>query len=82
MNFSILCLQIKKIYNYYDYEIIMMITFNIFMTLKLFIYLFVLAALGLSCCAQAFSRGGEQGLLLIVAHGLLTAVASLVEHRL
>lgn len=52
------------------------------MTLKLFIYLFVLAALGLSCCAQAFSRGGELGLLRIVAHGLLTAVASLADYWL
>lgn len=52
------------------------------MTLTLFVYLFVLAALGLSCCAQAFSRGGEQGLLLIVMLGLLTVVASLEEHRL
>ena len=53
------------------------------MTLQSFIYLFVLAALGLSCYSQAFSSGGEQDLLLIVVHGLLTAVASLiVEHRL
>ena len=32
--------------------------------------------LGLSCCAQAFSRCSEQGLLFIVARGLLIAVAS------
>ena len=45
-------------------------------------YLF-LAALGLRCCAQAFSSYGEQGLLFIVVRGLLTAVASLVaEHGL
>ena len=42
----------------------------------LFIYLF-LAALGLHYCAQAFSCG-EQGLLLVVVHGLLIVVASLV----
>ena len=42
---------------------------------KLFIYLF-LAALGLRCCAWAFSSCGERGLLFI-------AVASLVaEHGL
>ena len=48
----------------------------------LFIYLF-LAALGLRCCARAFSNCGEQGLLFIAAHGLPIAVASLVaEHGL
>ena len=45
-------------------------------------YLF-LAALGLHCCEWAFSSCGEQGLLFIVVHGLLIAVASLVaEHGL
>ena len=47
-----------------------------------FTYLF-LAALGLRCCAWAFSSGGEQGLLFVAARGLLIAVASLVvEHGL
>ena len=47
-----------------------------------FIYLF-LAALGLRCCAQAFSSYGEQGLLFVAVRGLLIAVASLVaEHGL
>ena len=41
-----------------------------------FIYLF-LAALGLRCCTQAFSSCGERGLLFVVVHGLLIAVASL-----
>ena len=42
-----------------------------------------LAALGLRCCAQAFSSCGKRGLLFIVVHGLLIAVTSLVEeHRL
>ena len=46
------------------------------------IYLF-LAALGLRCCARAFSSCSEQGLLFVVACGLLIAVASLVvEHGL
>ena len=45
-------------------------------------YLF-LAALGLHCCAQAFSSCGKRGLLFVVVHGLLTAVASLAtEHGL
>ena len=39
---------------------------------------FFLAALGLRCCAQAFSSCGEQGLLFIAVHGFLIAVASLV----
>ena len=48
----------------------------------LFIYLFM-AALGLRCCARAFSSCGERVLLFIAVHGLLIAVASLVaEHRL
>ena len=47
-----------------------------------FIYLF-LAALGLHCCARAFSSCGERGLLFLAVHGLLIAVASLVaEHGL
>ena len=50
--------------------------------LILFIYLF-LAALGLHCCAWAFSSCGERGLLFVVVHGLLIAVVSLVaEHGL
>ena len=45
------------------------------------IYLF-LAALGLHCCAWAFSSCGEQGLLFAVVCRLPIAVASLVvEHR-
>ena len=48
--------------------------------LKKIIYLF-LAVLGLRCCVRTFSSCGEWGLLFVVAHGLLTAVASLVtEH--
>ena len=46
------------------------------------IYLF-LAALGLHCCAQAFSSCSERGPLFIMVHGPLTIAASLVaEHRL
>ena len=53
-----------------------------FYFLKTFIYLF-LAALGLCCCARAFSSYGERGLLFVVVRGLLIAVVSLVaEHGL
>ena len=42
-----------------------------------------LAALGLRCCARAFSSCGKQGLLLAAVCGLLIAVASLAaEHGL
>ena len=37
--------------------------------------LFFLAALGLRCCAQAFSSCGEQELLFTAERGLLIAVA-------
>ena len=39
------------------------------------------AALGLHCCARAFSSCGEQGLLFVAVRGLLTAVASLAEEH-
>ena len=56
--------------------------FFFFKVFKIFIYLF-LAVLGLRCCSRAFSSCRERGLLLVVVHGLLIAVASLVaEHRL
>ena len=42
-----------------------------------------LVVLGLHFCTQAFSDFGEQGLLSIVLHGFLTAVAfPVAEHRL
>ena len=48
-----------------------------------FIYLFVLAVLGLRFCARAFSSCGKRGPLFIVVCGPLTILASLVaEHRL
>ena len=56
--------------------------FCLFVFINLFIYLF-LAALGLRCCAQAFSSCGERGLLVVAVRGLLIAAASLVaEHGL
>ena len=45
--------------------------------INLLIHLF-LAALGLRCCAWAFSSCGERGLLFVAVRGLLIAVASLV----
>ena len=49
----------------------------------LFIYLFILAALGLCCCMWAFSSCGQQGLLFVAMRGPLIVAASLaVEHRL
>ena len=35
-----------------------------------------MAALGLCCCVRAFSSCSERGLLLVLVHGLLIAVAS------
>ena len=52
----------------------------LFLNINLFI-LFILAALGLRCCTQAFSSCGERGLLFVVVHGLLIAVASFVEEH-
>ena len=53
-----------------------------FVLLIYLVYLF-LAALGLLCCAQAFSSCSKWGLLFVVVRGLLIAVASLVaEHGL
>ena len=55
-----------------------------FFFLNKFIYLFYfLAALGLRCCARAFSSCSERRLLFVAVRWLLIAVASLVgEHRL
>ena len=42
-----------------------------------------MAALGLRCCARAFSSCSEQGLLFVAVRELLIVVASLVvEHGL
>ena len=46
-------------------------------------HFFFLAALGLRCCARAFSSCGERVLLFVAVRGLLIAVASLAaEHGL
>ena len=48
-----------------------------------FNFIYFLAALGLRCCAWAFSSCSKWGLLFVALHGLLIAVASLVaEHGL
>ena len=48
-----------------------------------YFFKFIVVALGLHCCARAFSSCGERGLLFVVLHGLLIVVASLVvEHGL
>ena len=52
-------------------------------SLYIYIYFFFFFALGLRCCAWAFSSCGERGLLFVAVHRLLIGVASLVaEHRL
>ena len=57
--------------------------FKIFLIFIFINYHLFLAALGLRCCAWAFSSGGERGLLFVAVRGLLIAVASLVaEHGL
>ena len=48
----------------------------------IFIYLFILAVLGLYRCMRAFSSCGKWGLLFVTVLRLLTAVVSLAaEHR-
>ena len=57
----------------------------LFYFLNKFIYIMflLLAVLGFRCCMRAFSSCGKRGLLFVVVHGPLVAVASLVaKHRL
>ena len=61
--------------------------FNIYLFILLFfkinLFIYFLAALGLRCCARAFSSCSERGLLFVAVHGLLIVVTSLVaEHGL
>ena len=50
-----------------------------FLEFKIYIYIYLfLAALGLCCFSQAFYSWGKQGLLFVVVHVFLIAVASLV----
>ena len=65
------------------YNCLCPLKFFFFLKGILFIYLFILAVLGLCFCARAFSSCGEQGPLFIAVRGPLTVAASLVaEHRL
>ena len=49
----------------------------------MYVFIYLLAALGLRCCTRAFSSSSERGLLFVVVRRLLIAVASLVvEHGL
>ena len=72
----------------YSFPVIMLLYFyyystHFFFLNYLFIYLFILAALGLRFCARAFSSCGKRGPLLIAVRGPLTIAASPVaEHRL
>ena len=77
------CIYIYIYIYVYIYLLIATYVFiSIFFKIKLKIFLF-LALLGLCCYVWAFSSCGEWGLLSIVVHGLLIAVASLVvEHGL
>ena len=54
------------------------ITFSLFKILLIYLFL---AALGLCCCARAFSSCRERRLLFVVVRGLLIAVASVVEEH-
>ena len=56
---------------------------QVFWVFKIYLFYLFLAALGLRCCAWAFSSCGERGLLFFAVLGLLIEVASLVvEHGL
>ena len=56
---------------------------KIFKNIYFIYYHLFLAALGLRCCAWAFSSCGERGLLFVGVRGLLIVVASLfAEHGL
>ena len=73
--------KLQNFFLIFSYLLFLMVDYVYFL-IYLFIYLF-LVALGLRCCARAFSSYGEWGLLFVVVRGLLIAVASLVaEHRL
>ena len=49
----------------------------------IYLFIYLLAVLGLRCGARAISSCSEQGLLFVVVRGLLISVASFaVEHRL
>ena len=49
--------------------------------LLIYVYIYILAVLGL-CCCTGFSLVAASGGYSLVVSGLFIAVASLVEHRL
>ena len=56
---------------------------SIILFLKINLFVLFLAALGLCCCARAFSSCSKRGLFSVAVRGLLIVVASLVaEHGL
>ena len=64
------------------FRIITNFPFALFFFFYIYFFNLFLAALGLSCHAQAFSSCGKRGLLFVAVQGLLIAVASLVaEYR-
>ena len=72
------CLCLFPLYNWIVWVILLLSFFFL-----IFIYLFILAVLGLRFCAGAFSSCGKRGPLFVAVCGPLTVVASLVaEHRL
>ena len=74
----------KRIYKEVWVGIVVVVVFNSieFSCLLKKIY-FILAVLGLCCCTWSSSGCSDWGPFFVMAHGLLIAVASLVEdHRL
>ena len=59
-----------------------MLQFQFTLSNFFFYYYLFLSAVGLRGCARAFSSCNKQGLSLVAVLGLLTVVASLVEHGL
>ena len=52
-------------------NILLIMEVAVFLLIYLILFILFLAALGLRCCAQAFSSCSEQGLLVVAVHGLL-----------
>ena len=84
MNSSVIHLFLDKVHIYIKYALQLFIFFWFELASIFFFFnLFILAALGLRCCAQAFSSCSDRGLLFVVEPRLLIVVASLVaEHGL
>ena len=71
-----LCVHLVLPLNYYYY-------YYYYLELLTYLFIYLLAVLGLRFCAKAFSSCGKRGPLFIAVRGPLTVTASLVaEHRL